>query len=232
MSAHPGAGLRTTARPPGRQQSPLRVLWAAAALGGLAQSLAGAAGALLAAQVSGSDAVAGLPQAALVAGSAVAALVLSPITARRGRRASLATGVAAALAGCPVVVAAAAGGSLPGVLLGSVLLGAGTTAVMLARYAAADLTATDDGSRARAMASVLVATTLGAVLGPNLLAPANDLGTRLGLPELTGPYLLAGTAFAAATATLLLWLPASGGHPADDPVPGGRAHGAELGRMR
>lgn len=187
----------------------LRVLWAASAVGGLAQSLAGAAGALLAAQVSGTDAVAGLPQAALVAGSAAAALVLSAIAARHGRRASLTTGAATALIGCTIVVAAAADGSLLGVLAGSLLLGAGTTAVMLARYAAADLTGSaDDGVRARAMASVLVATTVGAVLGPNLLAPASRLSTTIGLPALGGPYLLAAVAFAAAAVTLLAGLPA------------------------
>lgn len=52
----------------------LHVLWAASVLGGLAQSLAGTAGSLLAGEIAGSDAVAGLPQALLVAGSALAAL--------------------------------------------------------------------------------------------------------------------------------------------------------------
>lgn len=178
------------------------------AAGGLGQSLAGAAGALLAVRVSGTDAAAGLPQAALVVGSAAAALVLSGIARRYSRRASLAVGHAAASSGCIVVVFAAAGGSLIGVLVGSLLLGAGNTAVMLARYAAADLVGSNNGGTpARAMASVLVATTIGAVLGPNLLATASTLTTGLGMLALSGPYLLAALAFAAATATLMTGLP-------------------------
>jgi MFS family permease len=185
-----------------------RALWAAAVVGGLAQSLAGSAGALLAVEVTRSDAAGGLPQAMLVAGSAAAALGLSAVAARRGRRASLATGAGAAVAGCALVTAGAAESSLAGVLVGSLLLGAGNTAVMLARYAAADLAA--DGARARAMGRLLVATTVGAVLGPNLLRPAGWLGARLALPALGAPYLIAGLGLAR------MGLPAA---PTEEPRP-------------
>lgn len=196
----------TASRPQApRRSNALLGLWAATAVGGLAQSLAGAAGALLAVQVAGSELVAGLPQALLVAGSAAAALGLSALATRRGRRASLATGACIAVAGCAVVTAGAVTDSLAGVLAGSLLLGAGNTAVMLARYAAADLAT--ENTRAKAMASVLLATTLGAVVGPNLLAPSSNLSTQLGLPHLTGSYLLAGVAFAAAALAFVVKLP-------------------------
>lgn len=178
----------------------LRALWAASALGGLAQSLAGTAGALLARELAGSDAVAGLPQGLLVVGAAVSALLLSSLTRRRGRGVALSTGAGVAMAGCALVLLAGLAASLPGVLLGSLLLGAGNTAVMLGRYAAADLG--PESSRAKAMASVLVAVTIGAVAGPNLLAPAGALATGLALPELTGPYLVAGACFAGAAGIL------------------------------
>lgn len=179
----------------------LRVLCVASAVGGLAQSLAGAGGALLARQLSGSEVTAGLPQAGLVLGSAAAALVLSRITAARGRRTSLATGAVSAVLGCAAVITGAFTGSLPGVLVGCLLLGAGNTAVTLLRYAAADLV--DELGRARAMASVLVATAAGAVVGPSLLGPTDELGTHLGLPALTGPYLLAAPGFAATAMVVL-----------------------------
>lgn len=51
--------------------------------------------------------------------------------------------------------------------IGSVLLGAGNAAVMLARYAATDLA--DAGALSRALGAVLLATTVGAAAGPNLL---------------------------------------------------------------
>jgi MFS family permease len=56
------------------------------------------------------------------------------------------------------------------------------------------------------MATVLVATTAGAVAGPNLLAPGDTLGRVLGLPGLAGAYVIAAVCFAAA-AGLLLRLP-------------------------
>lgn len=190
-----------------QRRASIRALWSAAVLGGLAQSLAGTAGALLAREVAGSDAAAGLPQALLVVGAAVSALALSALTRRHGRRLALTTGAVVAMSGCVVVALAGMSASLAWILVGSVLLGVGTTTVMLGRYAAADLG--PETSRPRAMASVLVATTIGAVAGPNLLAPAGRLGAALGLPALTGPYLIAAVSFAAAAACLAFGLVAS-----------------------
>lgn len=183
----------------------LYALWGACLFGGLGQSLAGSAGALLAVEVSGSEGPAGLPQAALVVGSAGAALALSRLTVARGRTRALTTGVLVAVVGCVVVAVGAAFGSLPLVLVGSLLLGSGSTAVMLARYAAADMGPLS--ARGRAMGLVLAATTVGAVAGPNLLAPASALADLLGWPALAGPYLLASVAFAAAGGTLALGQP-------------------------
>jgi len=178
----------------------LRALWAASILGGLAQSLAGAAGALLARRIGDSDAVAGLPQACLVLGSAIAALGVSALTRRSGRGVALTVGALVAVLGCLIVLLGGAWGSLPGVLAGSLLLGSGNTAVMLGRYAAADLG--PETSRPQAMASVLTATTIGAVAGPNLLAPAANLAIELDVPALLGPYLFAAVGFTAAAGAL------------------------------
>jgi MFS family permease len=177
----------------------------ASLLGGLAQSLGGAAAALLARDLGGSDVVAGLPQAVIVVGSAVAALAMSALTRRYGRGRALASGLAAATFGSVVVVISAPVGSLVGLLAGTLLLGAGTAAVMLGRYAAAD--GAPEWARARAMARVLMATTVGAVAGPNLLVPSDALGRALGLPGLGGAYVIAAACFAVA-ACLLLRLPA------------------------
>lgn len=203
----------------------MRALWLASALGGLAQSLAGTTGALLAQDVTGSDAAAGLPQSLLVAGAAVSALGMSTLTRHRGRRAALCCGALIAVAGCLVVTSAAAVQSLTLILVGSLLLGAGNTAVMLGRYAAADLG--PEAVRVRAMASVLTATTIGAVAGPNLLAPTSILAAGLGVPPLSGPYLVAAISFGAAAGVLALGLR---GHlpaltPSASAVPPGRPPG-------
>jgi MFS family permease len=192
----------------------------ASLLGGLAQSVAGAAAALLARDLGGSDAVAGLPQAVIVVGSAIAALAMSALSRRYGRRRALAAGMAVAMLGSVVVVLAR---TVPSLLAGTLLLGAGVAAVMLGRYAAAD--GAPEGARARAMATVLVATTVGAVAGPNLLVPSDALGRALGLPGLGGAYVVAAVCFAAAAA-LLVRLPV---HPPereqapDAAPPGGTA---------
>ena len=55
---------------------------------------------------------------------------------------------------------------MPLLLVGAVLLGATTAANSGARYAATDLA--DGRARARALSTVVWATTIGAVAGPNL----------------------------------------------------------------
>lgn len=52
------------------------------------------------------------------------------------------------------------------------------------------------------MGRLLMATTLGAVLGPNLLGPSDAIGTRAHLPSFTGSYLVAVVCFTVAALTL------------------------------
>lgn len=174
----------------------LRGIWGFAALGGLAQSLAGAAGGLLARELGGTDLVAGVPATMLTLGSAGAAVFLSWITRLRGRVPALRLGAAAAAVGCAIVVF----GGMPGVLAGSLLIGAGNAAVMLSRYATAELRPAV--ARARSIASVMVMITVGAVVGPNLLAPSTAVGALIGAPGLVGVYIVAGVVFIASAAML------------------------------
>jgi predicted MFS family arabinose efflux permease len=53
---------------------------------------------------------------------------------------------------------------------------------------------------------VVWATTVGAVLGPNLIAPADALGRSIGLPELAGPFLFTITAQVLAALIYLIFL--------------------------
>ena len=171
-------------------------LWVACILGGIGQSVAGPAGSLLARQLGGSSAWAGLPPTLVVAGAAASAIALMRLTLRWGRHRALGIGAAIAAIGCATVVVGATRSSLSTLLAGSLLLGSGTTAVSLARYAAADLGS--EMVRARLMASVLTATTVGAVAGPNLLSPSARLAGTYGLPPLCGPYIVAALMFSLA----------------------------------
>jgi MFS family permease len=76
------------------------------------------------------------------------------------------------------------------------LYGSGTATNLQARYAGADLAV--PSRRGRAVSTVLVATTLGAVAGPNLVEPMGSLAKALGIPALAGPFLLATVAYALA----------------------------------
>jgi MFS family permease len=185
------------------QRRTVRVLMAAQVLGGLGQSGA-AAGALLALDLTGSEALAGLPLAMLVAGSSAAIVPITALSRRSGRRAGLTAALATAALGAVGVVAAGALRSFPLLLIAGFAFGAGNSAVMLARYAAADLST--PAQRGRAIGLVVFATTFGAVAGPNLLAPAGHAATALGLPALTGLFLFAACAYALSGAVLLALL--------------------------
>jgi MFS family permease len=99
-----------------------------------------------------------------------------------------------------LVVAAAGAGSFALLLLGSAVLGAGNIAVFLARYAAAEVS--PERSRGRALGGIFFAAAIGSVLGPNLLGPSSAVAGALGLPPLSGLYLVAILCFAVAALIL------------------------------
>jgi MFS family permease len=184
------------------QRRTMRVLVAAQLLGALGLAAGGAAGALLAEDLTGSAAAAGLPLAVLVLGSGVGAVAITRVMDRAGRRVGLVAAHLSGALGAGTAVAAAAVSDVRLLLAGCVLLGGGNAAVMLARYAAADLS----DRRGRSMSVVVTAASVGAVAGPNLLSPAGGLALTLGLPAPAGLFLVAMPAFLAAAAVLLALL--------------------------
>jgi MFS family permease len=182
------------------QRRTLRTLCAGQVLGGIGVGSGIAVGGLIAEDVSGSSALAGVSQTATVLGAAVAALPLARLMAVRGRRPGLALGYAVACVGAVTVVLGDALGSFGVVLAGAAMLGCGSAAGLQSRYAATDLA--PGPGRARALATVVWATTVGVVLGPNLAGPGGALAAAVGLPELSGPLLFSMAAFAAAAAVV------------------------------
>jgi MFS family permease len=178
----------------------LGVLAAATAVGSLGLAAGGTAGALLAEDITGSEAAAGVPLGVLVAGSAAGALLIARRTSRSGRAAGLILGYALGTAGALAVIGGAIASSFVLVLVGSAALGAANAAVFLTRYAAADVG--DEATRGRALGTVFVAASVGAIASPNLLGPSGRVAEAIGLPELAGLYLVAIPAFAIAAALL------------------------------
>lgn len=184
------------------QPRTLRTLALTQSLSGVGVTSTIAAGSLLVSAISHSEALAGLAQTFNVLGAAAMALPLASLTRRGGRRLALATGYTIAAIGALSAIFGGARNTVFFMLLGTFMLGASSAANYQSRFAAADLSSPD--TRARDLSFVVWASTIGAVLGPNLMAPAGRLAPLLGLPELTGPYLLA---FAMLTlGTLNIWL--------------------------
>ena len=123
----------------------------------------------------------------------------------------------AAIGGGLVTVAAVIG-SVPLFLVALVLNGAGSATNLQARYAGADLALPE--RRGTAVSTVLVATTLGAVAGPNIVGPVGDVAERIDIPALAGPFALAGIAYALAALVLFAML-------RPDPLLSARAFAAE-----
>ena len=106
--------------------------------------------------------------------------------------------------GATAVVVAAATRNVPLLFVALVVYGAGSASNLQARYAGTDLAAPHERGRAASIA--LVSTTVGAVAGPVLVGALGQGALALGLPRLTGPFVLAAVAYAAAGVTLLSFL--------------------------
>ncbi|MGP4042883.1 MFS transporter [Streptomyces sp. 2A115] len=165
------------------------VLVASQILGGLGVATGIALAVVLAQEVAGTESLAGLAPTATVAGTAVLSVPLAALMTARGRRPGLVLAYLIGALGAGVVVVGAAVDSFPLLLLGMAGFGAASSANLQARFAAADLA--EPERRARAISNVVWATTIGAVLGPNIAAPAGRSVSGLGIPETAGPFLWA-----------------------------------------
>ncbi|MFH9470103.1 MFS transporter [Streptomyces clavifer] len=204
--SHPVASWHTaavtTALPPSRitaadlpalRRRTSAVLIGSQILGGLGVAIGIALAPVLAAEVSGSEALSGLAPTASVTGTALLSLPLAALMTSRGRRPGLVLAYLIGSVGAALVVTAAVVGSFPLLLLGMAGFGAGSSANLQARFAAADLAEPD--RRGRAISTVIWATTIGSVLGPNIAAPAGRVFRGTSVPETAGPFAWAAVIF-------------------------------------
>jgi MFS family permease len=140
-----------------------------------------------------------VPNTAGIVGTGIGALAVTALMARHGRRSGLTFGYLASACGAAVAAAGVAAGEVIALSAGMLLLGLGNAGAQLSRYAAADLYPPE--RRGSAIGTVVWAGAIGAVGGPLLIGPSNDLATAVGWTPLTGPYVLAALAtLGAATA--------------------------------
>ncbi len=187
---------------PPEQRRTLAVLLLAQILSGAGLAAGITVAALLAEQMLGSSRWSGLPTVFFTVGSAAAAVGLGRLSQRFGRRAGLSTGYLIGALGTVGVVVAAGMGNIVLFFASMIVYGAGAATNLQARYAGADLAA--PSRRGRAVSIVLVATAVGAILGPNLVSTTGMVATKIGFPALAGPFMLAGLAYGAGA--LVLWL--------------------------
>ncbi|OAV62411.1 MFS transporter [Enteractinococcus helveticum] len=174
------------------------------AFGGAGLAAGISVGALIAQDLLGTEALSGVPTALFTLGAALTAFLIGRATQRTGRRRALGFGfIAGGIGAIGVVIATQI--SSPVFLFASLFIyGAGTATNMQTRYAGTDLAPAH--RKGTAVSIAMVATTIGAVAGPNLIEPLGDLAERFGLPSLTGPFLLAAVAYLVAGSILVTML--------------------------
>ncbi len=158
------------------------------ALGSTAVFAAHTVAPLIAKDLGGSPALAGVPGACAVLGTAIGSTALSTIMARRGRRPGLALGWLIGLGGAFLAAYATRWGSLPWVFAGMGLIGVGHASNQLSRFAATDVHAPD--RRAYVLGWVVWASTIGAAIGPLLLRSLEGMTERLGFPPDASGFLV------------------------------------------
>ena len=184
-----------------QQQKTVRVLALGQALGGFGLGATLSVGALLAVELSGTPAWSGAAATLATLGAAFWAIPLANLAYQRGRRVALASGAGLAILGAAAMILAATIRSFPVELIALFLLGAASAVQLQARFAATDIpTGLPKG---RDLSMVVWATTVGAVIGPNLIAPGEALGRYLGMAELAGPFVF--TIIAQLSSTLVFW---------------------------
>lgn len=173
-------------------------------LGGLGLSAGITVGALIAQELLGSDRLAGLPSAVFTLGSSLAAFLIGRLTQSNSRRTGLSVGFLLGGVGAIGVIISTALQQIFCLFLFLFIYGFGTATNLQARYAASDLA--EPADRSKAISIAMVATTFGAIIGPNLSNFMSKIALELHLPPLTGSFILSALAYISSGIVLFLFL--------------------------
>jgi MFS family permease len=181
-----------------------RTLFGAQSLGSAATITAFPILTILGAQLSGAEALAGLPATVYLLGQAGSSFVWGNAMDRIGRRGALILGALLGSAGMLISAAAVGIASFALFLIGSLLMGVATAALALSRFVAAEVHPPDQ--RARAISNVVLGGTVGALLGPVIAGLVTRIARTADINEFIGPYLAGAILFALVGLVLFAWL--------------------------
>ena len=187
-----------------RRTALMATLFVAQVCGSTGHSIAMAVGGILAAAITGTNALSGVPVATASLGAALASWPLSRLMDRSGRRPGLALGYTLAVVGASLGMAGVVVKSFPLLLIGMALFGISNTSNLLARYAAADVS--PGAHRARAMGVIVFGSTIGSIAGPNLMGPVVWVGALVGLPPVGSAFLISVWGYGLAAVLVQLFL--------------------------
>ena len=186
------------------QRRIVAVLMLSQVLGGLGVGASLTVGTGLIISVTGNGAISGLAATMGTLGAATAGIPLARFAMRAGRRYALATGNFISVFGALITILGGYTSFLGFVLLGLAVMGTGQAVQLQSRFAATDLSVPQH--RGRDLSLVVWSITIGAVTGPNLVAPGEQLGLALSMPVMTGAFLITGSAQLVAALVVLLFL--------------------------
>ena len=169
-------------------------LFGAQAMGSAGFLVASTVTPIVGAKLSGRADFAGVPTAVYWMGGALAALVWGRLMDPIGRRRTLSAGLVVGVIGATLASFFVVRGSFLGFVGGLALMGAANSALQLARFMAGEVHRIEE--RGRAISTVVLGGTVGAILGPSLVAPMSALAASLGGPPLAGPYAASAAFFA------------------------------------
>jgi MFS family permease len=164
----------------------------------------GTVSALASVALAGDVARGGVPAAVLRLTAALAAPVVAVLTERLGRRWGLALGLAVGALGAVLAARAVLVGAFALFLGGVALMGSAFAAMLLIRFALAEVH--PQARRGRAISIIVVAGAIGSLASPGIVALSGGWARWAGVDELAGPYVATAIMLAIASWAILAWL--------------------------
>lgn len=157
---------------------------------------------ILGAKLASDRSLATLPTAGYLLSGALSASAWGYIMDRIGRRNAIASGLVIGVIGNALVLYAIQDSSFLLVMIGLMLMGITNSAIMLGRFAAAEVSLPDQ--RGRAISAVVLGGVIGTILARVLAVPVGEFAMRIGMDELAGAYITTLVLFAIAS-VLVFW---------------------------